>query len=308
MKAIMYHYIRPYDQEFPFWRGLNLDDFIKQLDFFEEEFGFVSKKDFMTAIETKIPVNGVVLTFDDGFSDHYKYVFPELIKRKLWGIFYVPILPYISNKILDVHRVHLLTGKYGGKEIANSLENIINKDMLSHSHIDEFHTFQSYKKDYDNDIDYVKRLLNYFISYDHRTEVIDRLMSIYYPDDSNLMDNFYMKKNSIIEMSKAGMVIGSHTVNHPVMSKLPLSEQKYEINRSFEEIQLMTMNSKLKTFCYPYGGFHSFTHETEQMLTDAGCSFSFNVESKNIDSDYLENKIQALPRFNCNEFPYGACR
>ena len=29
----------------------------------------------------------------------------------------------------------------------------------------------------------------------------------------------------------------------------------------------------LRTFCYPYGGFHSFTDTTERLLNDAGLPF-----------------------------------
>ena len=104
------------------------------------------------------------------------------------------------------------------------------------------------------------------------------------------------------------MVFGSHTVNHPVMSKLSLEMQKYEVDESFKIVDSIVPTSELKTFCYPYGGFHSFTNETEKLLISANCDFSFNVESKNVNNKYLKDRIQALPRFNCNEFPYGSCR
>jgi|SaaInlStandDraft_4_1057021.scaffolds.fasta_scaffold28030_2 peptidoglycan/xylan/chitin deacetylase (PgdA/CDA1 family) len=308
MKVIMYHYVRPFNCDEPYWRALLVDDFIRQLDYFEKKFGFISKEDFILSMQKKRAVKGIVLTFDDGFSDHYKYVFPELIKRKIWGIFYIPTLPYMGNKILDVHRIHLLLGRYGGKRIADSLNNLVNTNMLSYSHISEFHTFQSYKKNYDNDTDYVKRLLNYFISYKYKTKIIDQLMSIYYPNSEHLCKYFYMKRNEIKEMYKAGMVFGSHTVNHPVMSKLSLEMQKYEVDESFKIVDSIVPTSELKTFCYPYGGFHSFTNETEKLLISANCDFSFNVESKNVNNKYLKDRIQALPRFNCNEFPYGSCR
>ncbi|MGK4569285.1 hypothetical protein [Flavobacterium sp. 3HN19-14] len=46
MKAVMYHYVRPFDPEMPYFKNLDIEDFEKQLDFFEAEFGFVSKADF----------------------------------------------------------------------------------------------------------------------------------------------------------------------------------------------------------------------------------------------------------------------
>ena len=61
-------------------------------------------------IKIKLPSNSIILTFDDGLSCHYTYVFPELLKRNLWGIFFINSLPYINNKILNVHKIHLLVG------------------------------------------------------------------------------------------------------------------------------------------------------------------------------------------------------
>ena len=82
MKAIMYHYVRPFDSEYPNLKNLNIDDFRKQLDYFQAEFGFVSKEDFINSFKTGKPVNGVILTFDDALYCHYEYAYKEF-KRLL---------------------------------------------------------------------------------------------------------------------------------------------------------------------------------------------------------------------------------
>ena len=43
MKAIMYHYVREFNKNLPNFRFLHINDFKKQLDFFEKKYGFVSK-------------------------------------------------------------------------------------------------------------------------------------------------------------------------------------------------------------------------------------------------------------------------
>ena len=42
MRAIMYHYIREFDPSLPNFKFLDINDFKKQLDWFENTFGFVS--------------------------------------------------------------------------------------------------------------------------------------------------------------------------------------------------------------------------------------------------------------------------
>src|SRR5512141_2911835 len=138
MKAIMYHYVRPSDPELPYFRHLDFEDFQKQLDYFDDHFGYVPYADFLQSLSAGEPTQGVVLTFDDGFKDHYQYVFPHLRERGLWGIFYVPTGVYGQGKLLDVHRIHMLLGKYGGKTIFEALQCFITSDMLSHNHVEEF--------------------------------------------------------------------------------------------------------------------------------------------------------------------------
>ncbi|MCV3439800.1 hypothetical protein L8W50_02465 [Campylobacter lari] len=121
MKTIMYHYIRNSNKNFPYFRYLSVDNFKKQLDYFEKEFGFVDYEDFLELCDkssdykTFERVKGkILLTFDDGFIDHFKFVMPELLKRNTFGIFFIPTGVYQRKKALDVHRIHYLVGSYGG--------------------------------------------------------------------------------------------------------------------------------------------------------------------------------------------------
>lgn len=308
MKAIMYHYVRPNDSSLPHFRHLHVDDFVRQLEYFGNEYGFVSMQAFQESLTLAEPTQGVILTFDDGFKDHVRYVLPELEKRELWGIFYIPTSPFITGKLIDVHRIHMLLGKYGGHTIAAAIREIISEDMLSHAHIDEFHQETYTRQENNASTLLVKRMLNYFIDYEHRESVIDQLMSTYYPNESDLARDFYMTEDELQHMHKSGMILGSHTVSHPVMSKLSIEEQDDEITSSFKWIDLLTGKSSFKTFCYPYGGFHTFTTQTEALLEQHSCAFSFNVEPRDIHRVDLTSRRQALPRFDCNAFPYGACR
>jgi hypothetical protein len=59
------------------------------------------------------------------------------------------------------------------------------------------------------------------------------------------------------------------------------------------------------TFCYPYGGHHTFTADTVGLLKTAGATFCFNVDPRDVTVEDLTNRLQALPRYDCNMFPYG---
>ena len=96
----MYHYVRPYNRSYPHFNSLDICTFKKQLDFFEKEYGFLTKSEYQYSIKNSSNPKGVVLTFDDGFKDHVDYVLPELIKRGLWGIFYISTGVYQKKKLV----------------------------------------------------------------------------------------------------------------------------------------------------------------------------------------------------------------
>lgn len=304
----MYHYVRPFDSRMPFLKRLDILDFKKQLDYFENEFGFVKKNDFVKSLETGQPTGGVVLTFDDGLKCHYRYVYPELLRRNLWGIFYVPTLPYVEYKLIDVHRVHLLLGTCDGKTVYDLLMEFVKPEHLIDKEKSGFREKTYVDQSNDEWSLLVKRILNYYIDYNVREEIIDRLIEVLIPDVNARTETYYVNTAEMKEMQANEMLIGSHTVSHPVLSKLSINEQRTEIADSFKFLETELGIIKPKTFCYPYGGETAFTKETEKILADQNCNFSFNVEPRDITKDDLLSRPQALPRFDCNQFPYGQCQ
>lgn len=311
MKAIMYHYVREAKASLPYFRYLHLEDFRRQLDLFESEYGFVSLQDLTRAIEAGdpalVPRDGVILTFDDGFADHYDFVFPELVRRNLWGAFYVSTAMFETGKPLDVHRIHILLGRFGGSALLEAAQEIVDEEMLVDRDVEAFRTHTYTRQDNDAATDAFKRMLNYFISYQWREEVLDRLCDAFLEGgwQGLRIEDIYMNMEQLREMQAAGMLIGSHGYNHLLLSKLRPDEQQDDIHKSFAYLESGLGQMAPRSFCYPYGGAHSFTPDTERILDDCGCRFTFNVEGRDITPDDLLGRPQALPRYDCNLFPHG---
>jgi peptidoglycan/xylan/chitin deacetylase (PgdA/CDA1 family) len=304
MKAVMYHYVREAEPDLPHFRYLHARDFERQLRHFAERYGFVERDAFFASVETGRPAPGIVLTFDDGVADHHDIVLPILERLGLWGLFFIPTAMYETGKLLDVHRIHLLLGRHGGIAMLQALDEILTPAMLSHEHVEEFRALTYARQDNDAATTRFKRVLNYFIAYEHREAVLDRLMQRFCPDEAALTQRFYVTPEGLCRMRDGGMVIGSHGVNHRVFSKLDPAEQALEIGRSFDFLEA-TLDQPVTTFCYPYGGFHTFTAETERLLAERGCRAAFNVEPRDVADRDLRQRPQALPRYDCNQFPHG---
>ena len=112
-KVIMYHYIKKFDKNMPFFNFLHLNDFKKQNKYFEKKNGFIKIKDNLEQIFKK---NKFLLTFDDGLKDHLK-VARYLKKKKILGIFFIPGMHLEKSDFLPVHKIHLIFGKYTADEL-----------------------------------------------------------------------------------------------------------------------------------------------------------------------------------------------
>lgn len=301
----MYHYVREFECSHPNFRFLDFKDFKKQLDFFESNFGFVSYDEWNNFIKfgaMPSQMGKVLLTFDDAMQCHYEYVYPELVKRGLWGMFFVPIQPYLRGTLLDVHKIHLLCGAFDGKDLYSFISQFISEDMIQNERLSEFRQQTYTHQNNLSGVSEFKRLLNYFIDYSHKESLIEIVANEFNYEFNN--NNFYIQEKALLEMSSNQMIIGSHTVNHPVMSKISSKEQRLEIIDSFKYLSKLGV-LKTKCYCHPYGGFHSFNEKTLEILKQQNVKFAFNVESREISSDDIFSSRYHLPRFDCNEFKYG---
>jgi peptidoglycan/xylan/chitin deacetylase (PgdA/CDA1 family) len=301
----MYHYVQEYNTDLPYFSFLDFTDFQRQLDYFQGNFGFVTRQEWMQFVSgERIDLSSkVLLTFDDGLQCHYHYVFPELIKRGLWAIFYVSTTPLTKKIILDVHLIHLLLGRFDSSDVLSKLLLLIDDQMITDQKIKEFREDTYSRQNNTDETRLVKRILNYYIDYQYRNKILSDLLVHFnfYPDPNG----FYLSGDHLLEMDASGMIIGSHSHSHLLLSKLTKKEQFSEIKESISFFQSSKLKETISTYCHPYGGRHSYNKDTINILDELGIKYSFDVNPRDISIlDLLESK-QFLPRYDCNQFPFG---
>lgn len=311
MQISTYHYVRRADPALPYFRFLHIEDFRAQLDYFQRRFRMVRRDDFLAALDgAPPPENGMLLTFDDGLREHYEIVLPELEARGLWGIFFVSTGPLEGaalgrERLLRVHRLHHLLGARGGRELRAALEPLIGEDMLDPALVARFKDrIYPWQKN-DDATGWVKRMVNYYLAERWRDPVLDRLCADLI-DEPAWAERLYLTGPQVKDLQARGMLIGSHAVNHPVMSLLSVDEQRREIETSFAALERIAGGLVLRCFCHPYGSGPTFTEDTERLLSEAGCRCAFAIEPRPVEAADLRERPQALPRYDCNMYPHGA--
>ncbi|WP_136592397.1 polysaccharide deacetylase family protein [Salinigranum halophilum] len=307
MNAVMYHYVRPTPNRPPHgYYHLSLDDFKRQLSYFEEEYGFVDRDSFIKFLRgNRDTPDGIVLTFDDALFDHHEWVLPELQRRNLWGLFFVPTGPFVNDRVLPVHRIHALVGSIPANELHYELESVLDTEpsMSGESRgVADAYDEQSSSATVSD----FKRLLNFVVAPEDVQGVLDRLEGRLTDYEPPTVSEYYLSETQLLEMVDAGMLLGAHSVTHPVLARLDEKRQRSEIELSVTWLDNLVGSQPVTTFAYPYGGEDTFTDTTVGALADAGCEYAFTTESGTLAGRHREAETFSLPRRDCNEFNYGS--
>jgi peptidoglycan/xylan/chitin deacetylase (PgdA/CDA1 family) len=295
MKSIMYHYIRNKNKLFPYYNILEKNDYIKQIKKFSKTGLISSQEELFLDNDKYLP------TFDDGIKDHI-YAAEILRKYNAVGMFFIPTSPLKNNEILDVHKTHLIVGKTKGLEALNELEKYLNKNKIKnyYNKKEKVKYRMIYRKNndelYKNEF---KRIMNYYGNLKLKHKILDYLLKkfeIYVkPKD------YYLDKKEIRYLSSLGMIIGSHSESHTLLSRLNFKKQFEEIKNSKIFLEKI-INKKIDTFCYPYGGKISYNRNTLKILTKLKFKLAYTVEHRDINFKDIKNKPYELPRYDCNLF------
>jgi peptidoglycan/xylan/chitin deacetylase (PgdA/CDA1 family) len=297
----MYHYVRPISDCNLFY--IKNENFEKQLDFFQEYYGIITRDEWCSFRSTGRLPRGALLTFDDGLKDHIENVIPILVKKNIFAIFYVCTDPF-HNKPLSVHLTHYLLARFSVQEIRNHLQKrniVLDKNLFFDNK-----SLSAYKNQNLNEVAKdIKRVVNWaYQDLGQRDTIADIFCELTGKTLIDFTKEWYLNQTELIKISNLGYEIGSHTCSHRLLSNLKASEFVNELNDSKNELSEI-INHEIRSFCYPFGGPNSYNKDITKELKKAGYSESFSVDASEIGTHLKLNKsIFELPRYDCNIFPY----
>jgi peptidoglycan/xylan/chitin deacetylase (PgdA/CDA1 family) len=299
MKAVMYHYVRPAGPGLPYFPYLSLADFERQLDIFGRDYGFVSRRAFLDWLEGAPAPEGVLLTFDDGLRDHIDYVLPALLRRDLFGLFYLCSAPLVEGVLLDVHKVHLILGRIGGPAALAWLERN-SSEILPGAELRRQTHYAAQKADPATKL--IKDIFNWRLTPEVRGPALDRLLRYAFSDSPPRVSDIYLGAAEARALVDAGMGVGPHGHRHLPASQLTPPEESFEIETSsrFVDEVLSTLGWG---YCYPHG---MFSQTSQDILEKAGCPFALAIgDGADIEGLIRNTPRYSLPRHNCSAFPSG---
>jgi peptidoglycan/xylan/chitin deacetylase (PgdA/CDA1 family) len=303
----MYHYVRDLKHSrFPAIKGLSLERFRRQLDYIQSCYTPVSVEDLFEALKSstnKLPENAILLTFDDGYSDHFLNVFPLLDARGIKGCFFPPAQAVIEHVVLDVNKIQFVLAavRDAGKlleQVFDSIDELRSQYELKSR--EEYLATVTEKHRYDvPEVTVIKRLLQRELPEVVRVAILQRLFEKYVTaDEAAFAMELYMSLDQIECIRRHGMHIGSHSYTHAWMNHISKEAQIVETDRSLEFLRRAGVTNLDWTMCYPYGGFNDSLLE---VLRERSCSLGFTVQPRIADLN-CDDRL-TLPRIDTNDLP-----
>jgi len=303
----MYHYVRDTAQtRFPAIKALSVDEFRGQLAYMQHRYEFVGVDEIIDALKTgrrDFPDNAALLTFDDGYIDHYETVFPILHELGIEGVFFPPAKPVLERTVLDVNRIQFAIAASGDPSalvqfVRDAVEEF--RDRYGLEAADAYWAEHGKPRAYDDArIGFVKHMLQHALPEELRTVLCARLFERFVStDETAFAEELYLSPGQISEMAALGMKFGSHGYGHYWMNTLSPEDQRAEVAASLDFLGALGVPLDDWVMCYPYGGYDK---SLVSIVRSMGCSLGFTTESSVADLDLHDSLC--LPRLDTNEIP-----
>lgn len=307
LTIVMYHYVRDLEHSrFPAIKGLSIERFRRQLDYIQAHYTPITVGDLLEALASPkkdLPANSILLTFDDGYSDHFANVYPLLDARRIQGCFFPPAQAILEHKVLDVNKIHFVLA--AAPDAGALLEQVFSSLFEFRSKY-ELKTREEYLQEmtgqhrYDTrEVTVLKRLLQRELPEPIRAEIVRRLFAAHVTaDEAAFACELYMSLDQIACLHRHGMHIGSHGYAHAWLNRLSPQAQAEEIDRSLDFLQKLGVGRTDWSMCYPYGGVDD---SLLQILRTRQCPLGFTAEPRIAELE-VDDRL-TLPRLDTNDLP-----
>ncbi len=253
---LCYHLISPNADKKYLARVIPPETFRLQIDELARSFELLSLEDIALRLQKRknLPNKAIVITIDDGYKDNYRYAYPVLQRLK------APATMFVATGAI-------------GKDNLFWFNNV--KYICQYTRLEELKSVEYGRFLFKSETDRAKsirRLTQYLktVPENKRSYIVQQLSSdldVNIPDALQTQD--ILTWDNIREMHSGGISFGAHTINHPVLTRIPLQQAKDEIIGSKKDIE-QKLNTSVLSFAYPHGGFRDFSDNIVSILKQSG--------------------------------------
>ncbi len=283
---LMYHRVNDITPD-PWDLCVSVENFEVHLNILKKHgFSFLSLKKLHQSKIGGWHRKNVSISFDDGYLDNFMKAKPVLERLDIPATFFI------------------VSGAVGNKEEFwwDHLERLI----VHSRNLPDILKFSGknikIEKTYKNKIDLYKEIWEHFsdLSVLEKQSALQEFSRQIHNAPITRPNYWPMNTKQLKELSTHSLFeIGAHTVNHPMLERLSVQEQNFEITESKKQLEEI-IGKKILSFSLPHG---SLTKETPNLLQKAGYERACSSRNENIcnnDSFLLPRRF--IPNWDVGEF------
>lgn len=284
--SLCYHYIRTEESTslFPRVLGNTESDFRAHLTMLKKEYCLLSPDQIKEhyyekkEISTSPHAEGMLLTFDDGLSDHY-HAAKILADLDIKGIFFIPTCALIEKLPANPQIIHYSIAHYGVSKFLTAYHASLKKYGL-HDAPEYLIPFLKEHNPF-NAIARIKNIFKYSLPFKIAREI---LLNIYnellLKDFPNILNEIHLSQEKIQEMISMGHTIGVHSHSHLSVAASKLSAEDFytEIINPRNYLE-KTFATTIDTLSYPFGEKEDCLNAGELIANTSLFKLAFTVET-----------------------------
>ena len=252
-QILVYHRVGPAPD--PFMPALPASVFENHVRYLRKHFRVLSLTELLRAVaERQLPARAIAITFDDGYEDVYRHVFPIVCRVG------VPITVFLATGFIDGEQ------PMWNDRIAAAIRDTTCEVLSDVPDVPPLPltTLRARQEAVMATLGALK-----YRPLKERDELVERIANAL--QASSYQGPGMLRWSQVGEMHKAGVEFGAHTVRHPILTSQSAAERWDEIVDSKRVIEEKLQSPALH-FAYPNGTERDFDDLTKGLLRKAGFS------------------------------------
>jgi peptidoglycan/xylan/chitin deacetylase (PgdA/CDA1 family) len=228
----------------------NFEDHVR---YYKKNFEIISLHEVHDVLQqSKLKKNYLVITFDDGYRDNYT------LGKDIFKKFEISPTIFLTANHIEQRRPFW----------TDVVESIIHKSKVTMLELNMLNIKGRFNlSTYEEKVKLAELIKNEIKKYDEETKhrAIAQLANICHVSPS-LDDSLVMDWQEAKELSELGVHMGSHTMNHPTLSKIVIQHAGYELKESKQLIE-QRLQGSVDHFAYPYGKHSDYTEAVKKEVS-----------------------------------------
>lgn len=238
-------------------------DFEKQMEYVGRHFNVITCRHLALYLngEIDLPPRAAIITFDDGYYDNLSNAYPVLKAKNLSAVI------FLTTGFIGTAKPFYWD--YVACCFFNTKKDSADLPVLGFRSWSDPDSKDAVLREW---VDAVKRIpeLEKQRAVDKMEGVLDVVVS------NTAFSGLHLTWDQVRDLDRNGIEFGAHTVNHPILTRVPLDQARNEISHSKTRIE-EEIGKKVISFAYPNGGADDFSIDIMDAVKSAGIPVAFSL-------------------------------